>query len=73
MSVQYMLSYQHLYDTYTAATASRDEQANRRNSELNPLRRFLSKNGLNVKSNGFLRMEACRQALDALDNQVANF
>ena len=65
-----MISYQHLYDAYTASAAIREQQSNKKKTGLNPLKRFLSDNGLGVKSNGFTRMEACRQALDALDNQV---
>lgn len=63
------LSYQPLYEAYDKHLADKQRQQGRNTNNKNALEQYLFTKGMNSKQDGFARIRACREALDALDRK----
>jgi len=62
-------SYSHLYQFYDRALSEKQSAVAGNQASQNALQRYLSRRGVSYKRDGMVRMQACREALDALDRK----
>ena len=67
--MQPLYSYAPLYEAYDRVQAERARALNTGVQAMNPLERFMHSRASGRSRDGFARIQACREALDALDRR----